>query len=357
MTPVARYGELASRNLKRKGGNMMRKKLIHTVIAVTVSAFVFFSFMGVCKAAPKKITLKAVSAWPKNHPPVADDYLPYIKNLNKRLQQKYPGQLEIKYLGGPEVIPTRDQPEALRAGTVELYFGTDAYYAGIAPSANASKLTQITSWEERARGANAIFDEIHRKKLNSTYLGRLGSEIPFQLYLNVEVKTPDDLKGLRVRVSPMYIDFMKALSVTPIETKPGDVYQALERGVVDGLCWPFFGIRHWGWHEVVKYVVGPSFYKVAHPILVNVDKWNQIPEHLQKVLLDVLMEDERTCVTRDFEKIKNERELLKKAGMKFIDFSPSDTKRYYDLAYSSGWEAQIKKAPHYSEKLRKLLTK
>jgi TRAP-type C4-dicarboxylate transport system substrate-binding protein len=112
---------------------------------------------------------------------VADDYLGFIAHANKVLEQKFPGQVEIKYLGGSEVIPTKDQPEALRVGTVDMYFGTDAYYAGIAPSANASKLTQFTSWEERERGANKIFDEIHRKKLNATYLGRLGSEIMFQL--------------------------------------------------------------------------------------------------------------------------------------------------------------------------------
>lgn len=335
----------------------MRKGIIHTLIAVAVSAVVFFSFTGVCNAAPKKITIKAISAWPKNHPPVADDYLPYIKHARKILEQKFPGQVEIKYLGGPEVIPSRDQGEALRAGTVDLYFGTDAYYAGMAPAATASKLTQITSWEERARGANDIFDEIHRKKLNATYLGRLGSEIQFQVFLNVKVKTPDDLKGLRVRVSPMYIDFMKALSVNPIVTKPSDVYQAIERGVVDGYCWPAYGMRAWGWHEVTKYVVGPSFYKVCHPILVNLDKWNQIPKNIQKVLMEVLIEEERACITRDIEKIKNERGLLKKAGLKFIEFSASDTKRYYDLAYSSGWEAQNKKAPFYSPKLRKLLMK
>lgn len=335
----------------------MKKGIIHALAGVSFCAVVFFLFIGVCQAAPEKITIKAVSAWPKNHPPVADDYLPYINHVNKILKEKYPGQAEIRYLGGPEVIPNKDQPEALRAGAIDLYFGTDAYYAGIAPIANCSKLTQLTAWEERQRGVNDIFDEIHRAKLNATFLGRLGSEIPFQLYLNVEVKTPKDLKGLRVRVSPMYIDFMRALSVTPIETKPGDVYQALERGVVDGYCWPFFGVRSWGWHEVTKYIVGPSFYKVIHPLLFNVDKWNKVPNNIQKVLIDTMIADERPGYARDMDKVKHEADFMQKAGVKVIEFSPEDTKWYYDLAYSSGWEGLIKKDPAYGPKLRKLLTK
>ena len=336
---------------------MSKKCMAYIIMAVAVFMAISLSLLPVTRAAAEKITIRAISAWPKNEPSVADDYLGFIAHANKVLEQKFPGQIEIKYIGGAEVIPIPNQAEALRAGTVDMYFGTDAYYAGIAPSANASKLTQFTSWEERERGANKIFDEIHRLKLNSTYLGRLGSEVMFQMYLNKKVASPDDLKGLRIRVSPMYIDFMNALSVTPIETKPGDVYMALERGVVDGFCWPLFTIRPWGWHEVTKYVVGPGFYKVCHPLLVNLHKWNQIPPDIQKAIMEVEMEEEHIIADRDMVKIKNEKELLKKAGLEFIEFSKSDTKKYFDLAYSSGWEGQIKRAPEYSEKLRPLLSK
>jgi TRAP-type C4-dicarboxylate transport system substrate-binding protein len=340
-----------------KGGIMSKKSMAYIIMAVAVFMAISVSLLPVTRAEAEKITIKAISAWPKNEPSVADDYLGFIAHANKVLEQKFPGQIEIKYMGGAEVIPIPNQADALRAGTVDMYFGTDAYYAGIAPAANASKLTLLTSWEERARGVNAIFDQIHRLKLNSTYLGRLGSEVMFQMYLNKKVASPDDLKGLRIRVSPMYIDFMKALQVTPIETKPGDVYMALERGVVDGFCWPLFTIRPWGWQEVTKYVVGPGFYKVCHPLLVNLHKWNQIPPDIQKAIMEVEMEEEHIIADRDMVKIKNEKELLKKAGLEFIEFSKSDTKKYFDLAYSSGWEGQIKKAPEYSEKLRPLLSK
>ncbi|MEJ2099156.1 MAG: TRAP transporter substrate-binding protein DctP [Desulfobacterales bacterium] len=336
---------------------MSKKSMAYIIMAVAVFMAISVSLLPVTRAEAEKITIKAISAWPKNEPSVADDYLGFIAHANKVLEQKFPGQIEIKYMGGAEVIPIPNQADALRAGTVDMYFGTDAYYAGIAPAANASKLTLLTSWEERARGVNAIFDQIHRLKLNSTYLGRLGSEVMFQMYLNKKVASPDDLKGLRIRVSPMYIDFMKALQVTPIETKPGDVYMALERGVVDGFCWPLFTIRPWGWQEVTKYVVGPGFYKVCHPLLVNLHKWNQIPPDIQKAIMEVEMEEEHIIADRDMVKIKNEKELLKKAGLEFIEFSKSDTKKYFDLAYSSGWEGQIKKAPEYSEKLRPLLSK
>jgi TRAP-type transport system periplasmic protein len=336
---------------------MFRKSALYIsgllIAVLTLSLSLIYS----TPAQAKTLTIKAISAWPTNELAVADDYLPFIKSANKMLKEKFPGQIEIKYLGGPEVIPTKDQAEALRGGVVDMYFGTDAYYAGIAPAANCSKMTQLLPWEEKARGANAIFDEIHRTKLNATYLGRLGSEIGFQLYLNKKISKPEEIKGLRIRVSPMYIEFIHALGANPVETKPGDVYQALERNVVDGYMWPFFSIRPWGWQEVTKYVVGPSFYKVCHPILINLDTWNKIPAPIQEALGKVLDEQNKLELVRDNEKMANEHKLLEKAGMQFIEFSPQDTKKYLDLAYSSGWAGLMERAPKYAPELKKLLTK
>ncbi len=334
---------------------MSRKSIFWAVIALTLC--LGLSAFSATQAEAKEVVIKAISAWPTNDGSVKEDYLEFVAEANKALKAKFPGQAQIKYIGGPEAIPTRDQPEALRVGTVDMYFGTPAYYEGVAPAANISKLTQLNPMEERASGAVAIFDEIHRKQLNSIYLGRPGNQIPFQLWGNVEVKSPDALKGLRIRTSPMYIDFLKALGTTPISTKPGDIYQAMERKVVDGFCWPYTKVRDWGFHEVTKYVIGPGFYNVCHPVLINLDTWNKLPKGVQDILVETMKEAEKRVTARDDKQVADEGPLLEKAGLTFIRFSPEDTKRYLDLAYSSGWEAAMKKSPEYAAKLRKALTK
>ena len=336
---------------------MSTKRMLYVVVALSICLFLGASFFNASPAEAKKITIKAISAWGKNHAGVAGDYLPYIKRANEMLQKKYPGEVEIKYIGGAEAIPTKDQPEGLRAGTVDMYYGTAAYYAGIAPAANCSKLSQLTSQEEKDVGADAIFDTIHREKLNATYLGALGSQLPFQLYTVKKVTSLDELKGLKIRTSAMYVDFLKALGATPISTSPGDVYQALERGVVDGVMWPLFTIRSWGWHEVTKYVVGPGFYKVSHPLLMNVDTWDKLPKHIQEVLMEALRLEVIVIDARTEDEITNEYKLLKKAGMEIIEFSPKETKKYLDMAYKEGWKGQLAMEKKNTKKLRKLLSK
>jgi TRAP-type C4-dicarboxylate transport system substrate-binding protein len=331
------------------------KKGITGKLTFLVPFLVCLSFSG--QALAEKYTIKAVSAWPRNASEVASDFLPFIAAANAYVAEKYPGELKIQYLGGPEVIPSGDQAEAIRMGTIDMIFATPAYYAGIAPAANAGKLSQRTSTEERKNGADAVFDRIHREKLNAAYLGRLGSEVQFQLYTIKPVKTIADMEGLRIRTSAMYIDFIKSLGGLPIDIKPGDVYQALERGVVDGFMWPLFSIRPWGWQEVTKYVVGPPFYKVCHPILANAKKWDSLPGHLRKALQDVLAERAAMVDTESVENMKREIGILEKAGLKVIRFSAEEEKKYLDMAYSAGWEGQLKMESENTARLQKLLSR
>jgi hypothetical protein len=66
-------------------------------------------------------------------------------------------------------------PEALRNGLVDMVFTTDGYYTSVLPELNALSLTKIKPWEERANGVNDLLNKGHAEKLNSFYLGRMGS--------------------------------------------------------------------------------------------------------------------------------------------------------------------------------------
>jgi len=105
-------------------------------------------------------------------------------------------------------------------------------------------------------GVNDFLNKIHNQKVNAQYMGRLGVDLPFMLFLNKPITQVSDLKGLKVRCSPTHIEFLKKVGAQPMVIPPPDVHTALERGVVDGFIQPLAGgfTRH-GFHEVVKYIV------------------------------------------------------------------------------------------------------
>ena len=156
--------------------------------------------------------------------------------------------------------------------------------------------------EQRQNGTWEFINQLHNQKLNSHYLARQFHNVPFHIYLN---KKPDklDFTGLKIRVTPVYKDIVEALGGTAITTAPGEVYTALERGVVDGYGWPVSGIFDLGWDKVTKFRLEPAFYSVEVNVLVNLDTWKALSDAQRKVLSDAALwleglDAENTAVDR-----------------------------------------------------------
>src|SRR5690606_32234737 len=145
------------------------------------------------------------------------------------------------------------------------------------------RLSEIPIHEQRQNGAWEYINELHNKTMNSWYLARTADDQPYHLYLTRKIETPD-LSRLVIRVSPTYMSFFRALGASAVQTPPGEVYTALERGVVQGYGWPLHGIIDLGRDEVAKYRVDPGFYRVDVNALVNLDRWKQLSPEQQDVL-------------------------------------------------------------------------
>src|SRR4029078_4260456 len=90
--------------------------------------------------------------------------------------------------------------------------------------------------EQRKNGSWELINQLHNQKLNSQFLARQFHNVPFHIYLNKKIDKAD-FSGLKVRVTPIYRDIVLALGGTPITTAPGEVYTALERGLLDRYGW------------------------------------------------------------------------------------------------------------------------
>jgi TRAP-type C4-dicarboxylate transport system substrate-binding protein len=305
-------------------------------------------------AQAQQITLKAVTAWPKT----ASDNKSldfFLESVAKQVEKKYPGELKINLVGGPEAVKITDQVHAAQTSMLDIVHTTNAYYVHLLPEADAMKLSNFTPWEERANGAWAYYNELHEKK-GLYFLGRIGTDLPFSLYLTKPIRTAD-LKGFNIRVSPMYLQLVKGLGGNPVVIPPTEVYTALERNVVDGYGWPTIGIREWGWEKHTKYIVEPSFYTGPHPMVMNLKTWNGLPKKFKDVIMEAAMEAEKKIVAYYKEEIKKEFSLLKQAGVQVIDLPPAEKEKFLKVAYDEGWKDVLAKCPETGPKLKALLTK
>ncbi|MFW6272498.1 MAG: hypothetical protein ACOC2U_01805, partial [bacterium] len=170
--------------------------------------------------AKDTITLRAVTSFPKNV--IVNTALP---DFAKMVENRTDGRLKINYVGGPEVIKSFDQGEALRSGTIDMILYTPmSYLKSFNPVFQAKGLSRLAAWEERRVGAHDLWDEISQKEFNAKYLGTIHSIISFRIYSNKKIEKLEDLKGLRIRTMPLYSPFLKELGANPVIMPPTEVY-------------------------------------------------------------------------------------------------------------------------------------
>ena len=307
--------------------------------------------LAVAAAAPswvqaQETTLRVVSAFAEN--------TQYVKNLMPMIQSlnaEGKGSLQINFIGGPKAMPPFEVGNAVRTGVVDMAMTTGAFYTNIMPEADALKLTQIPHSELRKNGGHDLINRIWNEKANMQYLGRVIDYTPFHLYLTKKIDKPD-LTGLKLRITPVYRDFFQALGATVMQTPPGEVYTALERGVVDGYGWPINGIFDFNWHEKTKFRVDPGFYSAEVSLVMNLDKWKALSAKQRDLLTKHVIALE---AQNDSWKKVNEEDIRKQkeAGIQVITFD----KQYYDKAYDVAWTGAIKASPTYGPQMRKLFSK
>jgi TRAP-type C4-dicarboxylate transport system substrate-binding protein len=332
----------------------MEKRIGSSVLSLILGLAMVVS-LGATAGAAEQVVLKAVTAWPKASTENKAFFM-FTELVEEMVAKKYPGELKIQYVGGPEAVKTPDQVQAAQRGMVDMVYTTTAYYVSLLPEVDSVKLSVLTPAEERSKGAWAYLNGLHEKKLDLYYLGRLGLGERFHLYLLKPIHAAD-LKGLNIRVSPMYLQVIKGLGGNPVVIPPTEVYVALERNVVDGYCWPAVGIRDWGWHKLTKYVVEPGFYQVPNPLIMNLKAWNNLPKKFKDLLTEAAIETEKKAVAYFDDLAKQERPILLKEGLQVIDLPAAEKEKFLNVAYDEGWKDVIGKNPTVGAELKKLLTK
>lgn len=318
---------------------MMRRALS----AVSVSLVAFWGE----PLAAQEVTLRAVSAFAEG-----TQFSKNFERFVEKVNQDGKGVVQINYIGGPRALPPFEVGNAVRTRVVDIANVTGAFYSNLLPESDAFKLLGKPMSEQRKNGTWDYLNQLHNQKLNAWYLARQFHNVPFHIYLNKKIDKLD-FAGLKIRVTPVYRDIVQALGGAPINTAPGEVYTALERGVVDGYGWPVTGIFDLGWDKVTKYRLEPPFYSVEVNVLVNLDAWKGLADAQRKVLNDAALwleglDAENVAI------IKAERERQAKAGIEPIDFGPAEAKKFVDRADEVVWEQVIKRNPEVGTKLRQL---
>jgi TRAP-type C4-dicarboxylate transport system substrate-binding protein len=315
-------------------------------IAVIAAGAIF-----VGPAAAQEVTLRAVSAFQES-----TAFSRNFERFVERVNAEGAGQIRISYIGGTRAMPPFEVGNAVRSGVVNMANVTGAFYTNLMPEADGFKLATRPMSEQRRNGAWEFVNGLHNQRLNAWYLARQFQNVPFHFYFRARPQNLErlDFTGLKIRVTPVYRALVEALGGTAMQTAPGEVFTAMERGVVDGYGWPILGVFDLGWEQVTRFRLDPGFYNVDVNVLVNLESWRRLSDRQRQILETAALwleglDAENVAI------IEAERQRQGQANIQAVALPEADARRFLERANEVAWQSVIRQSPETGARLRQLI--
>lgn len=299
-------------------------------------------------AFAQEITLKAVNAFPEG-----TYYARNFERFVKKVNDEGKGTVQINYIGGPKAIPTFEQGNALRSGVVDLANTTASFTASVVPEGLALNYSPLTMAQMRKNGVLDYLNRIYQEK-GLYYYARTGEGIQYYLYSNRKIDS-NDLTGLKLRGAPVYRDFFQKAGASVVQIAPGEVYTALERGVVDGYGWPLVGIFDMGWHEKTKYRIEPGFYYIELGVVFSANTWRKLTPAQRQFLDKQAAWLESLNVDMAGKDGPAEIKRQQVSGIQVLTLPPERAKALVKTANDAAWNAVMATSPQHGAKLRDMM--
>lgn len=314
---------------------------------------VFFTLgLFIATAAPAaELVLKAATSWAKPNP-FNNGFWQFQKEVVKRSG----GKMRVDWKGGPEIASPFEMLGLVQRGTLDILNGSGAYNTAKIPEGVFLEYFDGKTEDLRTAGVIKFFDDIVQKRSGGVrLLGLTAGSVGFAIFTKQPVKSLADFKGKKMRSTPTYLPLGEALGATMVRVPWPDVYNALERGVVDGYFAPIIGTLGSKLYEQVCCMLKPYFWTVRTSLYMGGDAWNKLTPEQQKVITDSIVAVEKW--THGFFQGLIDKELdvlVNEHGMKIIEIKGDEAKQFRKMAYESSWKKFLPTSPEYGKQIREL---
>jgi len=229
---------------------------------------------------------------------IADPANPYAQGGQKfadLVAEKSDGTMEIQVFPSSQLGNQRDLVEGLTLGTVDMCLTSTAVLGNFLPQAAVFDLPFIFRDRDHTYKALDSIGMDIAKDLEPRGIKVLAyfENGVRNMTNNVRpVREPADMEGLKIRVmeQPIYISMMKALGANPTPMAFGELFTALQQGVVDGQENPAAHIYTKRFFEVQKYISFTEHTYSAEPMLISMISWNKLTPEQQEIMIEAAEE-------------------------------------------------------------------
>ncbi|WP_350562894.1 TRAP transporter substrate-binding protein [Psychrobacter sp. CAL346-MNA-CIBAN-0220] len=229
-------------------------------------------------------TLRFSHFWPATSSINQEVFQPWAKQIEKDSN----GRLKVELYPSATLSKADVTYESAVKGTIDIGSQAHGYTSGRFPLTQIAELpglsssaTQMGCMLQTLYEDGTIADEYKDSHLLFMYGAGPGT-----LHTtNKLIRTPEDMKGMRIRrPSAVAGDIIESMGASPVGLPANDMYTSLQRGVVDGLSFPWEAVTTFKIDEITKYHTNIPFYSSALMVTMNQDSYDRLPDDLKQVI-------------------------------------------------------------------------
>ena len=217
---------------------------------------------------------KLITSWPKNFPGLGTG----ANRLAELIGEMSGGRIRVKVYGAGELVPAFEVFDAVSRGTAEMGHSSAMYWRGKSEVAQffGSVPFGLTAQEMNGwlyyGGGLELWTELY------TGFGLVpfpagNSGVQMGGWFNKEIKSLEDLTGLKMRIPGLGGEVLKRAGGTPVNLPGGELFTALRTGAIDATEWigPYNDLA-FGLHKAAKYYYYPGFHEPGATLEATVNK-------------------------------------------------------------------------------------
>jgi TRAP-type mannitol/chloroaromatic compound transport system substrate-binding protein len=234
-----------------------------------------------------EVKWRLASSFPKS----LDTIFGAAETISKRCAAATNGKFQIQVFAGGEIVPPFGVVDAVQNGTVELchtapyyFFGKDPTFAFACAIPFGLNGRQQNAWMYHGGGLALMREFFKDYNIISFPAGNTGAQMGG--WFRKEIKTVDDLKGIKMRIGGTGGLPLTKLGVVPQMLPGGDIYPALEKGTIDAAEWVGpYDDEKLGFYKIAKNYYYPGWWEGGPELdcFVNIKAWEALPKDYQAI--------------------------------------------------------------------------
>lgn len=209
------------------------------------------------------------------------------------IEKRTDGRVNVETFHGGSLLGAVDTLPGLQDGRIDLGYMTAGYWPGQFPLWNVVGVPFLTSdpeadmraWADLYAGNELLKAEFDNAEVIPLFYFALSQTV---FGTSEPVTSAEGLDGTRLRAIGYIAEGLRAVGSEPVALSPSEVYEAIQRGVIDGFGgWPFDLTNASGFPEVAPNFLLPGIGQyTSSAVSISKESWNELPEDIQAIFLE-----------------------------------------------------------------------